>query len=47
MLMNTDKIDRNMPYTFAQMEDVDVLICEKPLPEEIARAAAEAQVTIL
>jgi len=47
MLMNTDKIDRNMPYTFAQLRDIDVLICEK-LPEaEILTAASECGVTVL
>jgi len=47
MLMNTSKIDRNMPYTFAQLKDIDVLICEKAPNDEIVRAAAEFGVTIL
>ena len=47
MLMTTDKIDRNLPYTFAQMSDIDVLICEQKPDGEIARLAAENGVTVL
>lgn len=47
MLMNTDKIDRNMPYTFAHMEDINVLICEKRPSEDVLRSAAACGVTVL
>ena len=47
MLMNTDKIGRNMPYTFAHMEDIDVLICEKLPGEDVLHAAANCGVTVL
>lgn len=47
MLMGCDKIGHNMPYTFAQMSDIDVLICETKPSEEVLRAAAENGVTVL
>ena len=47
MLMNTDKIDRNMPYTFAHMEDINVLICEKMPSEDVLRSATACGVTVL
>ena len=47
MLMASDKIGHNMPYTFAQMSDIDVLICEAKPNEEIMRLAAENGVTVL
>ena len=47
MLMNTDKIDRNMPYTCAHMEDINVLICEKRPSEDVLRSAAACGVTVL
>jgi len=47
MLMNTDKIDRNMPYTFAHLEDIDVLICEEAPPEDVRQAALACGVTVL
>ncbi|MBE6989912.1 MAG: DeoR/GlpR transcriptional regulator [Ruminococcaceae bacterium] len=47
MLMTADKVGHSMPYTFAQMRDVDVLICEADPGEEITRLAAECGVTVL
>ncbi len=40
MLMDHSKIDHSMPYTFATLQDIDVLISDAPLPPEI-RAEAE------
>jgi DeoR/GlpR family transcriptional regulator of sugar metabolism len=39
LLMDSSKIDKNLPFTFASLKDIDLLICEKPLPEGIAKAA--------
>lgn len=46
MLMDRSKIDKMLPFTFCEMKDVDVLICDGELPSE-ARAAAEAAGTLL
>lgn len=47
MLMTTEKADRNMPYTFAQMSDLDVLICEERPNETLMRLASEHGVVVL
>ncbi len=46
MLMDTTKIDKNMPFTFGTLEDIDILICDKKLPEDILEAAKEHNVEI-
>ena len=40
LLMDTSKLDRSLPYTFADMKDIDVLICNELLPRA-AQAEAE------
>ena len=47
IMCTRDKLSCLMPYTFAQLSDVDYLICDEPLPESFARAAREAGVNIL
>lgn len=47
MLLTGSKINRDLPYTFAQMSDIDVLICERALGEEIEQAAKENGVFLL
>ena len=47
VMCDSGKFSRLMPYTFANFRDVDYLICDKPVPEHIARAAAEAGVKVL
>ena len=40
MLMDRSKLGRTLPFTFAELEDIDVFICDGPLPE--LQAAAQA-----
>jgi DeoR family fructose operon transcriptional repressor len=47
LLMDTSKLDKSLPYTFATLEDIDILICEKELPENIKKAAQDASVTLI
>jgi DeoR family fructose operon transcriptional repressor len=47
LLMDASKIDKNMPYTFATLKDVDILICDTTLPEPIVKAVGKNGVTIL
>ncbi|MEG1548656.1 MAG: DeoR/GlpR family DNA-binding transcription regulator [Clostridia bacterium] len=47
LLMDSSKIGRNLPYTFATMEDIDVLISECPLPSEIQKQAAACGVEMI
>ena len=46
-LCDQTKFSRLMPYTFASLADVDYLISDGPLPENFARAAETAGVTVL
>ncbi len=46
MLMDTSKIDKNMPFTFAELADIDILICEKKLPDSIIESASRDGVEI-
>ena len=40
LLMDRSKLGRTLPFTFAELEDIDVFICDGPLPQ--LRAAAQA-----
>jgi len=46
LLMDITKIDKTMPYTFATLKDIDVLICDKDLPDAIKKAAQQNGVLI-
>lgn len=35
MLMDISKLDKSLPYTFATLKDIDVLIMDKKPPEEV------------
>lgn len=47
MLMDSSKIDKNLPFTFATFKDIDVLITDKPLSESIQKSAAKANIEII
>lgn len=47
LLMDTSKLGKSLPYTFARLEDIELLICEKELPDEVKKAAHNALVTLL
>lgn len=44
MLMDRSKLDRSLPFTFATLSEIDVLICDAPLPPDIAAEAAAQNV---
>ncbi len=46
MLLDSSKLGRCLPYTFCRLSDVDVLICDAPLPEELADEAARCRVEV-
>ena len=46
LLMDSGKVDKNLPFTFAALKDIDILICEKLLPEAITKAAEKCGVMI-
>lgn len=47
LLMDNTKMDRNMPYTFAQLRDLDILICDIKPSESIVKLAEKQKVLIL
>jgi DeoR/GlpR family transcriptional regulator of sugar metabolism len=47
MLMDSRKVDKIMPFTFATMEDIDVLISDGELDEDTTREAQRKDVTLL
>ena len=40
VLMDHSKLDRSLPFTFATLADIDVLICDSPLPAEVSAQVA-------
>lgn len=46
LLMDSTKIDKSLTFTFATLNDINILICDKNLPEDIMKAAARSKVTI-
>lgn len=40
MLMDSSKLDKNMPYTFCKISDIDTLIVDKPIPASYIDLAA-------
>ncbi len=47
MLMDLVKIDKDMPYTFATLEDIDILVCDGELPESVEKAVKEYAIKIV
>lgn len=46
MLMDSSKIGRSLPYTFCGLDKVSVLICDNPLPDELAEEAERCGVKV-
>lgn len=47
MLMDSSKINASLPYTFARLKDINVLICDQTLPEQYQKAASRAHVRLI
>lgn len=47
LLMDHTKLGRSLPFTFAHLDDVDVLICDAPLPDDLLLRAQAAHVRCL
>ena len=47
MMCSREKLSCLMPYTFAELKDVDYLISDEPMPESFVRAAQAAGVHLL
>lgn len=47
MLMDNSKAGRVLPFTFAQMEDIEYLVSDEELPEDVRRRAEECHVEVV
>ena len=47
VLMDSSKLENSLPYTFANLSDVDYLVSEKELPPEIRDAARQYDTALL
>lgn len=47
MMCGEEKLNRMMPYTFADMEDVDYIVTDRELPVDFTKSATDAGVIIL
>ena len=47
MLIDSSKLDRNMPHTFAKLQNLYALITDKPLPEAYIKSVRRAHVLSL
>lgn len=47
LLMDESKIDKDLPFTYATLDDIDVWVCDRQLPSVVQEEAAKSGVTIL
>ena len=47
MLMDTSKLDKNLPYTFCRLSDIDILITDKPIPASFLDTAAYPDLRVI
>lgn len=47
ILMDSTKLERTMPFTFAGIGDIDYLVCDRPLPPALHAKFSEKGVTLL
>ena len=46
LLMDGSKLDKNMPYTFAALKDIDIFVTDTPLPDNVIKVAEKGSVEI-
>ena len=47
LLLDTQKLNRNMTFTYGNLKDIDILVAEKQLPDEIIHEAEKYGVQII
>jgi DeoR family transcriptional regulator, fructose operon transcriptional repressor len=47
VLMDVSKVGINMPYTFARLSQIQILVTDQPLSEDYQKAARQARVLLL
>lgn len=46
-LMDSSKVNKNLPFTYGSLKDIDVLVCEKQLPPDVEAEAAKYNVQLI
>ena len=46
VLMDSSKINKNMAFTYAGLKDIDVIVSEKPLPEDVENEVKKFNIEI-
>lgn len=47
MLMDSTKVNKSLPYTFGNLDDIDILVSDESLPDEIKKAAKKSGVLVV
>ena len=47
LLMDSGKINKNLPFTYAKLEDIDIWVCDSELPDEIKKEAEKMGVKLI
>lgn len=47
ILMDSTKFGRNMPFTFADIEDVDILVTDGDMPKDVSKGFQDGGITVL
>lgn len=47
MLVDSSKIGKNLPFTYATLEDIDIWVCNTVLPDEVMQAVEKSGVELI
>jgi DeoR/GlpR family transcriptional regulator of sugar metabolism len=47
LLMDTSKINKDLPFTYASLQDIDVWVVDKELPQDVAAEAKKFGVEVI
>lgn len=47
LLMDRSKINKNLPFTYADLEDIDIWVCDNKLPGDVVAEAEKFNIKIL
>lgn len=47
ILMDASKISTSLPYTFARLKDINIIVCDQQLPEQYQKAARRSSVELI
>lgn len=47
LLMDTSKVNKNLPFTYAALDDIDVWVCERPLTDDLMKETEKYGIQVL